>query len=133
MNAIHIRPLHAEEWSSFKEFRLAALKLAPGMFAASYDEALARSPETWQHLIAGPRHQVFGLFDGTLLIGITGAFGGREPSDEETAYLVMSFIAPGYRMHGLSSMLYQARLDWVRMRGSFKRAVTGAGVPEFWL
>jgi len=68
VNAIHIRPLHAEEWSSFKEFRLAALKLAPGMFAASYDEALARSPETWQHLIAGPRHQVFGLFDGTVRV-----------------------------------------------------------------
>jgi hypothetical protein len=74
VNAIHIRPLHAEEWSAFKEFRLAALKSA-GMFATSYDEAMARSPETWQHLMAGPRHQVFRLFDGTLLIGIAPVGG----------------------------------------------------------
>ena len=122
MNDIQIRPLRASEWSTFKDFRLAALKSAPGMFATSYEEASARSPESWREIIAGPSHQAFGLFDGTRLIGITGVFGGREDSDD-AAFLVMSFIVPEYRRCGLSSMLYQARLDWIRMRGKFKRAV----------
>ena len=89
------------------------------MFATSYEEAAARSAETWQANIAGPCHQVFGLFDGAHLIGITGVFGR-----DDTAYLVMSFILPAYRRRGLSAMLYQARLDWIRMRREFKRAVT---------
>jgi len=88
-----------------------ALESAPGMFATSYDEASARSPEAWQQTIAGPNHQVFGLFDGAQLIGITGVFGGRDESSDDAAFLVMSF------------MLYQACLDWIRVRGKFKRAV----------
>src|SRR6516165_8349120 len=71
---IRVRPLGASEWPAFKDFRLMALVSAPGMFATSYDEASARSPEAWQQTIAGPNHQVFGLFDGAQLIGITGVF-----------------------------------------------------------
>src|SRR5215831_6869252 len=69
---IRVRPLGASEWPAFKDFRLMALESAPGMFATSYDEASARSPEAWQETIAGPNHQVFGLFDAAQLIGITG-------------------------------------------------------------
>jgi RimJ/RimL family protein N-acetyltransferase len=123
MKAIQARPLRASEWSEFKDIRLLALKSAPGMFATSYEEAAERSPEAWQEIVAGPGHQVFGLFDGAQLIGITGVFGGREDSDDDTAFLVMSFIMPEYRRRGLSSLLYEARLDWVRMRNRFKRAV----------
>jgi len=100
-----------------------ALESAPGMFATSYDEASARSPEAWQETIAGPNHQVFGLFDAAQLIGITGVFGGRDESSDDAAFLVMSFILPEYRRRGLSLMLYQACLDWIRMRRKFKRAV----------
>jgi RimJ/RimL family protein N-acetyltransferase len=123
MSSIRIRPLRASEWSAFKDFRLAALKSAPGMFATSFETASVRSPEEWQEIIAGPRHQVFGLFDGAALIGITGVFGGREASNKEAAFLVMSFIMPEYRRRGLSSMFYQARLDWIRMRDEFKRVL----------
>jgi RimJ/RimL family protein N-acetyltransferase len=121
MDAIQIRPLRVSEWSAFKDFRLAALKSAPGMFATSFEEASARSPEAWQDVIAGPNHQVFGLFDGAQLIGITGVFGGRGKSDDDTAFLVMSFIVPEYRRRGLSSMFYHARLDWIRRHDKFKR------------
>jgi hypothetical protein len=78
MNDIQIRPLSVSKWSLFKDFRLAALKSTPGMFATSFDEASARCPAAWKASIAGPNHQVFGLFDGTRLIGITGVLGGRE-------------------------------------------------------
>lgn len=121
IKAIRIRPLRASEWSGFKDIRLLAIKSAPGMFSMPYEEAAERSPEAWREIIAGPNHQVFGLFDGAQLIGITGVFG--EGSDGDTAFLVMSFIMPEYRRRGLSSLLYETRLDWIRMRNRFKRAV----------
>jgi len=110
---IRVRPLGASEWPAFKDFRLMALESAPGMFATSYDEASARSPEAWQETIAGPNHQVFGLFDAAQLIGITGVFGGRDESSDDAAFLVMSFILPEYRRRGLSLMLLSgvSRLD----------------------
>jgi hypothetical protein len=69
-------------------------------------EASARSPVAWRAIIAGPNHQVFGLFDESQLIGMTGVCGGRERSNCKTAFLVMSFIVSEYRRRGLSSMLY---------------------------
>jgi RimJ/RimL family protein N-acetyltransferase len=125
MNSISIRPFEPSEWHMFREFRLAALKAAPGVFATSYDEALARSPDEWQATICGPTHQVFGLFDGQRLIGITAAFTSREDPSGETALLAMSFILPEYRGRGLSSLLYDARLDWIRAQPQFRRAVVG--------
>jgi len=123
MNNICVRPLRSSEWPTFKDVRLVALQSAPGMFATSYQEALSRSSEDWRRNIAGPDHQVFGLFDGPRLIGIAGVFGGQEEANRDTAFLVMSFIMPEYRGRGLSAMLYRARLDWIQQKGKFKRVV----------
>jgi RimJ/RimL family protein N-acetyltransferase len=125
MNSITIRRFDPSEWRLFREFRLAALKAAPGVFATAYEEALARSPEEWRDTICGPDHQVFGLFDGQSLIGITAAFTSREDPSGETALLAMSFIIPEYRGRGLSRLLYDARLDWIRAQPQFRRVVVG--------
>jgi RimJ/RimL family protein N-acetyltransferase len=121
--AIVIRPFDRLEWDIFKSLRLQALRDEPGVFAATYDSAAALSPEEWQDTIQGPGHQVFGLFDGARLIGITAAFTWQEDPSGETALLAMSFIIPEYRGRGLSRLLYQARLDWIRAHSQFKRVV----------
>ena len=123
MNSVIIRALDPAEWAVFRDFRLQALRAAPGVFITSYDEALVRTPEEWQDTIKGPAHQVFGLFDGELLIGITAAFTSCEDPSGETALLAMSFILPKYRGSGLSRLLYEARLDWIRTNPHFKRVV----------
>jgi RimJ/RimL family protein N-acetyltransferase len=120
---ITIRALGASEWEVFKDFRLHALKIAPGVFASSYDDAMTRSPEEWQLLVSGPTHQVFGLFELSRLIGITAVFASREDPSGQTAMLAMSFLSSEYRGRGLSRLFYEARLDWIRMRPQFKRVV----------
>jgi RimJ/RimL family protein N-acetyltransferase len=55
------------------------------------------------------------------MIGITAAFTWGE--DRETALLAMSFIVPDYRRRGLSRMLYDARLAWIRQQPQFKRII----------
>jgi RimJ/RimL family protein N-acetyltransferase len=124
MNPITIRPFEISDWQRFRDFRLAALAAAPGMFSSSHQRELLQTPEAWQHTIKGNDHQVFGLFDGERLIGITAAFAWREDPTRRTAILAMSFIQPDYRRRGLSRMLYQARLDWIRAQPQFDRVVT---------
>jgi RimJ/RimL family protein N-acetyltransferase len=121
--AIVIHPFERSEWEIFRSLRLQALRDEPGVFAASYDFVAALSPQDWQDTIQGPGHQVFGLFDEAVLIGITAAFTWQEDSSGETALLAMSFILPEYRAQGLSRLLYQARLDWIRAHSQFKRVV----------
>lgn len=124
MERITIRPLEASEWPLFRDFRLMALKAAPGVFLSSYEKSLAHSDAYWQELIGGPEHRTFGLFDGEKLIGITGAFADKkEDPSGQTATLAMSFIVPEYRGRKLSRLLYEARLDWIRAQPQFKRVL----------
>jgi RimJ/RimL family protein N-acetyltransferase len=123
LSTISIRALDSTEWAVFRDFRLAALKAAPGVFGSSYQAEATMTAEEWQRTVTGAGHQVFGLFDGEYLIGITAALTWREDPSGETALLGMSFILPEYRGRGLSRLLYEARLDWIRSHAQFKRAV----------
>jgi RimJ/RimL family protein N-acetyltransferase len=122
MNNITIRAFEPQEWDVFREFRLAALKDAP-VFFTSYAEAASWSAERWRDEVKGPGHQVFGLFDGNLLIGITAVFTDRDDPRGQTALLAMSYILPSHRGRGLSRMFYEARLAWVRAQARFQRVV----------
>jgi GNAT superfamily N-acetyltransferase len=112
--AITIRPLESREWAVLRDFRLQALKAAPGVYGESWEEAVSRSPQQWRDGITGRTHQIFGLFDGERLIGITGAATWRDDPSGQTAILIMSFILPEYRGLGLARLLYEARLEWIR-------------------
>jgi RimJ/RimL family protein N-acetyltransferase len=123
MDELTVRALALAEWDLFRECRLAALKDAPGAFATSYTQAAHRTPETWQSLVSGPTNQIFGLFDGDHLVGITGAFASPDDRSGETATLVMSYIVPAYRGRGVSRLLYAAALDWTRAHPRFRRVI----------
>jgi len=119
MSDISIRTLDPAEWQMLRTFRLRALKSAPGTFALSHDQCASWSKEDWQSEISAPTHQIFGLFDGENLIGITAAFTWRGDPSGQTALLAMSYIEPDYRGRGLSRQLYEARLNWIRQSGRF--------------
>jgi RimJ/RimL family protein N-acetyltransferase len=63
------------------------------------------------------------LFNGQRLVGITATFTWQGDPSGQTAVLAMSFIRPEYRGRGLSRLLYDARLDWIRTQPQFKRVV----------
>src|SRR5947209_7031601 len=106
---MNIRPLLPSEWEIFRDIRLHALKTAPGMFESTYVQATARSEADWRALLAPERQQIFGLFDGDTLVGISGVFTSRD--DAATAQLIMHFILPEYRGRKLSRLFYDAGID----------------------
>jgi GNAT superfamily N-acetyltransferase len=123
MNSIIIRALESSEWTAFRDFRLQGLKVAPGVFGSAYGIEETLKPEEWQSTVSGPAQQVFGLFDVEYLIGIMAAFTWREDPSGHTAVLAMSFMLPEYRGRGLSRLLYETRLDWIRWHTQFTRVV----------
>lgn len=120
MESVTVRAFEPSEWPAFREMRLAALKDVPGAYSGTYEDSLKRADAAWQALVRGPTHQIFGLFEGTRLIGITGVFASDEDHSGGTAALMMSYILPEYRKRGLSRLLYDARLAWARTRPQFK-------------
>jgi len=121
-----VRELAAGDWRALRELRLHALRTEPGVFFSSYGEEAGYSDADWIALATGDdAHQLFGLFDGERLAGISGVFTDRDDPTGGTASLGMSYILPEYRCRGLASRLYEARLAWARARPQFVRAAIG--------
>lgn len=94
------------------------------MFCSRFADEVQKTDDDWRTLVRNDsdRQRVFGLFDGDTLIGMSAIFTYRDDPTGETAVLAMSYIEPGYRGRGLARLLYEARLDWARSTGRFKRA-----------
>lgn len=103
--------------------RLLALLTEQGVYSSSFEDEQSLEPEDWQDTISGHDHQVFGLFDGDELIGITGVFTWHEDATAQTALFAMTFILADYRGQGLARLLYESRLAWVRERPRFTRII----------
>ena len=77
------------------------------MFRCSTPDEADLTDEEWQERIKLPR-AVFGLFRDTELIGMTSIL----LLNDSEAYLGQSYIRKEYRKLGLSSLLYEARMNW---------------------
>jgi RimJ/RimL family protein N-acetyltransferase len=124
---VRLRELEGDDWEALRDLRLYALETELGRFFRSPSEERDRSEDEWRALAAGDdRHQLFGLFDGEALVGITGIVADVEQdSSGATAGLGMSYVKPEYRGRGYGALYYEARLAWARARPQFARAVVG--------
>jgi RimJ/RimL family protein N-acetyltransferase len=126
MDALALRELVAADWRALRDVRLHALRTEVGLFFSTYEAEASHSDAQWLTLASGDeQHQLFGLFDGDRLVGMTGVFVDRDDPSGHTAALGMSYIRPEYRGRGFAAMFYEARLAWARARPHFARAVVG--------
>jgi RimJ/RimL family protein N-acetyltransferase len=126
MAIVTLRALTADDWRELRHIRLAALRSDPGMFFRSYADEVDQTEAQWIELASGDdAHQVFGVFDGARLVGISGVFAEAADPTGSTATFGMSYALAEYRHLGLIARLYQERLAWVRARPRFVRAVVG--------
>jgi RimJ/RimL family protein N-acetyltransferase len=103
--------------------RLYGLVSEPGVFFSAHAQEVLLDAEWWRTWVANPAQCVFGLFHDGELVGITAVYTHRDDPSGRTALFGSTFIHPAHRGHGLSRLLYQARLDWVRARPTFGRVV----------
>lgn len=122
-DTISIRRLGVDDWQAFKDMRLEALQTNQNVFLGRYEKESAEPDSFWQDtLINRDKGAVFGLYDGQTMIGLTGVFRYRD-SPEDTAILAMSFIRPEYRRRGLSTHLYEARIDWAKSQNGIQKII----------
>ncbi len=112
MKDFYIRALTPQDWTAFRAARLRALSLHPGFYCGTLVDAEQRTPEEWQEMLDGHGKQIFGLFDGDTLIGITAVFTCREDPSGRTGVFAMSFIEPEHRGKGYADLYYKARIDF---------------------
>ena len=126
MSDVYIKQLKWDDWQDYKSIRLHALKEHPGVYFADYDETVKLPDSFWQEPLDSDHAVVFGIYDGDNMIGLAGVFTWREDPTGKTAIFAMDFIHRDYRGKGLTKLLYQARLEWVRARtAQFDKAAIG--------
>ena len=110
MAEVRLRALSPADWEIFRNLRLRALSLHPGYYCGTLEDARARPDQEWKEMLDGQGKQIFGLFDGETLIGITAVFTDREDATGQTGVFAMSFIDPDYRGRGYADLYYKARI-----------------------
>lgn len=122
---IYTRQWQEADWLTYKTIRLEAVSRHGGLFGASFEFEASQPDDFWKARLADPdKGTVFGLYDGSMVIGLTGIYrdwNGRAG----VAVLCMSYIREEYRGKGLSNLLYKARIDWAKAKGDINLLVVG--------
>jgi RimJ/RimL family protein N-acetyltransferase len=121
--SITTRALAAEDWRSFRQIRLRALREHPDVYLSSYKDIAARTEPEWMAMLDGNGKCIFGLFDGDEIVGLAAVFTSREDATGQTGVLAMDYIDPRYRGRRLSRPLYEARIAWAKQHRPFRRLV----------
>lgn len=107
---MQVRRLKPEEWTTYREIRLRALREAPDAFGATYAGEAGLSDTDWQDRADRPDRAVF-VVDGTEeVIGL--AIGGPAPGSPNSAALFSMWVDPRERRRGLGSALIEAVEAW---------------------
>lgn len=118
---IYVRPLDQRDLEVFRAVRLKALKDHPELYGATYQDSIQQGAEYWLDILSRQDKEVFGVFDGDVLVGIGGVYVPSDDPVRAEARFVMGYIDPGYRGRGLSHLLFDARMGWSRARPYLKR------------
>lgn len=115
--SVTIRPLVPAEWEAFRDIRLRALAESPGNFFAALAQARDGPQGRWLEMLESDDGVIFGLFDGSTLIGLTAVYVDRAIAARDTAGLGMTWVEPAWRGKGLSRPIYAVRIAWARQQG----------------
>jgi ribosomal protein S18 acetylase RimI-like enzyme len=105
-----IRRLLPADADAYLALRLAALRECPSAFSSSYEEECDTPLAEIEARFAPGGRNLFGAFDGEVLVGMAGA--GREASlkTRHKGYIRSVYVAPSHRGTGLGKRLFEHAL-----------------------
>lgn len=112
MSEVTIRALRGDDWQSYQQIRLAALRDAPDAFAASYDAELDYDEDFWRLRVERSVRLLACKDDesvGTVSVG--------QASEPDVAELFGMWVAPEQRGAGIAWQLTHAAAVHVRRAG----------------
>ena len=115
MLPLSIRRLEPADAPAYRALRLAALRESPSAYGSSAEEEEALPLALFEdRLAAGAERAVFGAFDGTTLVGLTGLVREPKAKRAHTASVFGVYVAPQARGQHTGRRLMQATIDAAR-------------------
>lgn len=118
MDGVTIRRVSPADWPTLRDLRIRSLRDAPQAFGQSVDDALRQSDADWTHMArqasAGDRRTWLIALAGGVPVGVVQ--GRRRPPSDLLVFSM--WVDPGYRHHGIGSVLIGGVVDWGRTWGA---------------
>ena len=115
-----IRTLRPDDWTIYRDLRLAALADSPQAFCSTLAEEAARADDAWAARLAAPALGAYrqgwpfiAALDGTPM-GL--AWVKLDAPDATTASLYQVWVAPQARRRGVGAALLDAAITWAHER-----------------
>ena len=112
MTDVEIVRIGADEWESFRDLRLGALREAPYAFMSRYDDWVRAPEQRWRDRLANVPLNVVARRDGQLVGMASGILDG-----EHEAELISMWVDPVARGSGVADALVGAVVEWARAAG----------------
>jgi RimJ/RimL family protein N-acetyltransferase len=110
---MQFRPLVPEDAGAFQVLRLQGLREAPTAFASSFEEECDRPlAMVASRLSANGEGAVFGAFNKSDLVGVTGVRREDHSKLAHKAFLWGVYVAPTFRKRGIGRQLVSQALDF---------------------
>jgi len=106
---IEIRQLQADNYLSWKEIRLEALKNHPECFGLSYEEEIIKTEEEWQKQLKN--NYIFGAFIEEKLVGTAAYFIYKPIKIKHKGYIWAVYVKPEYRGQNITSLLFKSLIE----------------------
>ena len=130
---IHIRPVAAAEWPTYRAVRLQALQESPQAFGSTYAAESQKSDQAWQSQVenamaSGQDCVLFALDDQQVRGLIWCKLAATEAG---TADIYQMWVAPAVRGSGAGHSLLHAAVRWARQKAvrRVRLGVTHADSP----
>ncbi|KUG51787.1 GCN5 family acetyltransferase [Serinicoccus chungangensis] len=105
MSEIHVRVLGPDEWASYKDVRLRALRESPEAFVASAEEEEAFPDSRWQERMERSRRVL--AHDGDEVVGVVSVGTGHRTNIPGAGELFGLWVAPARRGTGVARRLLE--------------------------
>lgn len=110
------RMLLPDDWETYRELRLAALRESPEAFGSTLVAEQPRVPEQWRDRLAAAQ-----VSDGALaLVALAGkcavglVWAKADTTDAEVINVFQMWVAPEHRNHGIGKALLGQIIDWAK-------------------
>lgn len=115
MTEIHVRVLDQDDWATYRDVRLRALRESPEAFVASAEEEAAFDDEVWQERMVRSRRIL--AFAGDEVIGVVSVGTGQRTGDSGAGELFGLWVEAQHRGAGVARRLMERAAKVARELG----------------
>lgn len=106
------RRLTPDDWHTYREIRLAALKEAPYAFSSKYEVEVEGTEGHWRQRLYD-RIRFVAEIDGAVL----GTVSCGDAAYSGAAVITAMWVDPAFRRRGIGDLLVKTALDWAKVNG----------------